>query len=312
MISSTDRCLLCRNNAKIVLSDIFDTRFGIEGFYNVARCESCGLEQLLPKPENDELVGLYKKHYNFIDNENKRYKTLRQKFLSSIFFDIWSIIDGDITFQLIKGKGHLLDVGCNEGRGLEIYKKNGFYVEGLEINSEAASVARAKGFKVHIESLENIQTAKQYDVLVLTNVIEHSLSPINMIKNANNRLLPGGQLWISCPNSQSWYRNLFGKYWINWHPPFHISHFSEKSLTKLLVENGFAICSIKNETPAVWVTQSLISSLYASQGKITKQLQNSTLVVVIMLIVRLICFPILWLGNMVKRGDCLVVTAMKR
>lgn len=311
MISPTDICLLCGSNVKIVLEDIFDTRFGIKGYCDVAQCKSCGLEQLLPKSENNELVELYKKHYNYVDNENKGYKSLRQQFLSSLFFDIWSRIDGDITFQSVKGKGRLLDVGCNEGRGLEIYQKNGFDVEGLEINSVAASVARSKGYKVHIESLENLQAAEPYDVVVLTNVLEHSLSPRDMIKNINKLLSPGGQLWISCPNSQSWYRSLFGKYWINWHPPFHVSHFSGKSLTKLLVENGFEICVIKNETPALWVTQSVISYLFASPGKITKQLRYSILVGGVMLFVRLIYFPVLWLGNFMNRGDCLVVVAEK-
>ena len=311
MISPTDTCLLCGNKTEIVLSNIFDTRFGIKDYYNVAQCKSCGLEQLLPKPENGELVKLYKEHYNFIDSENKTYNSLRQKFLSSVFFDIWSKIDGDITFQSVKGKGRLLDVGCNEGRGLEIYQKNGFYVEGLEINPVAATIAQRKGFNVYEKSLENIKPSVPYNVVVLTNVLEHSLAPNVMIRSAKELLAFGGQIWISCPNNKSWNRKLFGKYWINWHPPFHISHFSEESLTKLLIENGFVICTVKNETPSLWVAQSIVSCLFSSPGKITKQLRYSMLVGGMMLFVRLVLFPILWLGNLVKRGDCLVVIAKK-
>ena len=42
----------------------------------------------------------------------------------------------------------LLDVGCNEGRGLTMYAGNGFQAEGLELNRVAADAARQKGFVV--------------------------------------------------------------------------------------------------------------------------------------------------------------------
>lgn len=311
MIPNTGHCLICGKKTELTVREIFDTRFGIEGSYDISQCPLCGLEQLFPLPQNEELVKLYQDHYNFIDAPNGGYKRIRQRFLSSILYDLWTRFDGDITFHDIKGKGRLLDVGCNEGRGLEIYKKNGFDVEGLEINSVAALVAQAKGFKVHVESLDNLKTAKPYDVLVLTNVLEHSLAPGDMVKKINHLLSPGGQLWISCPNSRSWYRTLFGKYWINWHPPFHISHFSQRSLTNILTGGGFEICSIKNESPSLWIAQSMIARLFASRGKVTKQLRNTWLVGVMMLLIRLIFFPVLWFENHRGRGDCLVVVAKK-
>jgi hypothetical protein len=36
----------------------------------------------------------------------------------------------------------LLDVGCNEGRGLSLCADNGFQAEGLELNEAAAALAR--------------------------------------------------------------------------------------------------------------------------------------------------------------------------
>lgn len=307
-----DTCLVCGNETEIIIKNIFDTRFGIEGYYNIARCRSCRLEQLSPKPTNKELVKLYQEHYNFIEAKDGKYKSIRERFLSSIFYKFWIYLDGDVAFHTAKGKGRLLDVGCNEGRGLEIYQKNGYSVEGLEINLVAAQTALNKGFKVFSDSLEAFRPVELYDVVVITNVLEHSLVPNGMLGNINGLLNSGGQVWISCPNGQSWYRKLFGKYWINWHPPFHISHFSRESLTKLLLESGFEICSIKNETPSLWLAQSLIAALYAKHGRITRHLRYSWLVGGMMLSIRLLLFPLLWLGNRISRGDCLVVVAKKR
>lgn len=307
-----DICLICGGRIETTVKNVFDTRFGSGGFYYIGKCLSCDLEQLFPRPNNDELKKLYEEHYNFQGGDSANYRARRQKFLTSFLYRLWMFIDGDIAFYRAKGQGRLLDVGCNEGRGLAVYQKNGFTAEGFEINPVAARAARSLGFKVHTDSLENIQPSEKYDVAVLTNVLEHSLAPDNMLGSIRERLAPEGQVWISCPNSQSWYRKLFGRHWINWHPPFHVSHFSQKTLTQLLEEAGFKVVSLKNETPALWVVQSFIARLFSVQGKITRQLRYSWLVGGMMFLSRLAFFPFLWLGNRINRGDCLVVVAKKR
>lgn len=307
-----DICLTCGSKTEITVKNVFDTRFGIKGFYAVGKCISCGLEQLFPRPGNDELKKLYKEHYNFKGADSPKYRQRRQKFLSSSLYGLWMFLDGDIAFYRTKGEGRLLDVGCNEGRGLAVYRENGFTAEGLEINPVAAQAARSLGFYVHSDSLENIQTTEAYDVVVLTNVLEHSLAPADMLRSIRKRLKPGGQVWISCPNSQSWYRKLFGRYWINWHPPFHVSHFSQNTLTQILEKNGFTVVSLKNETPALWVVQSLIARVFARQGRITEQMRSFWLVGTTMFLTRLLFAPVLWLGNRAKGGDCLVIKAHKK
>jgi 2-polyprenyl-3-methyl-5-hydroxy-6-metoxy-1,4-benzoquinol methylase len=312
MTSPENMCLICGSKTEITVKNVFDTRFGIKGFYAVGKCSSCGLEQLFPRPDNDQLKKFYEGHYNFQGADSPKYRQRRQIFLSSFLYSFWMFIDGDIAFYRVKGRGRLLDVGCNEGRGLAVYQKNGFTAEGLEINPVAARAARSLGFKVHADSLDSFQTSETYDIVVLTNVLEHSLAPADMLASIREQLKPGGQVWISCPNSQSWYRKLFGRHWINWHPPFHVSHFSQETLTQVLEETGFEVVSLKNETPALWVTQSFIAQLFARQGRITQQMRSFWLVGITMFLTRLLFSPVLWLGNRVKRGDCLVVKANKK
>jgi 2-polyprenyl-3-methyl-5-hydroxy-6-metoxy-1,4-benzoquinol methylase len=80
-------------------------------------------------------------------------------------------MDGDVFFYLRQGPGRLLDVGCNGGRGLVTYARNGFQAEGLEINEQAAAVARAQGCTVHVMTLAEFCPAEPFDVLVLSNVL---------------------------------------------------------------------------------------------------------------------------------------------
>ena len=305
------RCVLCRSGLKLIFFDVFDTRFGIEGKYKIGRCEVCATEQILPLPSIKGLKDLYETYYNFGGEKGTAYTGFREFFFSSALHRFWLTVDGDISFHNKKGFGRLLDMGCNEGRGLSIYQKNGFEVEGLELNEQAAAEARKHGFNVYTDPVETFQPKDSYDVVVLSNVLEHSLDPKDMLFNVARILKPGGQVWISCPNAESWQRVFFGKYWINWHVPFHITHFSMTTLTNMLRVAGFEIQKEKQASPALWFVHSIIARLFAKQGRATRELRNPVLIASLMLLVRSLFFPILWVGNILGRGDCLVVMAKK-
>jgi len=112
---------------------------------------------LIPFPTLEELRHLYKAYYNFGGQKHNAYTRIRERFLSSFWYRLFLVIDGDITFHYYRGSGRLLDIGCNEGRGLDIYRQNGFDPVGLELNEVAAMEAREKGFAVYTELLESFQ-----------------------------------------------------------------------------------------------------------------------------------------------------------
>jgi 2-polyprenyl-3-methyl-5-hydroxy-6-metoxy-1,4-benzoquinol methylase len=151
---------------------------------------------------------------------------------------------------------------------------NGFQTEGLEPNERAAMRARNAGFNVHACLLEDYIPEDPHDIAVLSNVLEHSLDPKQMLGDVRRILTADGQVWISCPNGRSWLRNIFGKSWINWHVPFHIFHFSAENLRKLLAEAGFTHIEVHQITPSLWVAQSFIACCFARTGRKTLQLRN--------------------------------------
>ncbi len=302
-------CVLCPGKIKPSVTGLFDTRFGIPGEYTVWKCSACGVEQLYPFPTPPELKELYESHYNFGGEKGTLYVSWREWFFASWIYRLWVRIDGDISFHTRRGDGRLLDIGCNQGRGLKIYARNGYQVEGLELNETAAAVARESGIPVHTTLLSDLDLDRHYDVAVLSNVLEHSLAPKAMLLDAHRVLKKGGQVWISCPNAASILRSLFGSAWINWHIPFHTVHFSPQSLRKLLTETGFQTIEMKQITPALWVTSSIISWAFAHRGKPTRQFR-SLLVVATIPFVKLFSLPFIWLTNRLGRGDCLVCVAV--
>jgi SAM-dependent methyltransferase len=310
--SPTDRehlCVGCEGSLASFLKGIFDTRFGIEGRWETRRCQRCGLEQLYPRPSNAELKHLYQEFYNFRGERGGSYIALREWFMLSPWYRLWAFLDGDTAFHTQRGRGRLLDIGCNEGRGLKLYSRNGFDAEGLELNERAAGVARAAGFKIYAELVEHFEPDELYDVVILSNVLEHSLDPRTMLGHIRRLLKPHGQIWISCPNSRSWLRRFFGRFWINWHVPFHIVHFSPRLLRDILVDSGYSGVEIRQITPALWLASSIVARVFAREGKPTLQLRNAFLMFGLILFCRLVFFPLLVLGNVVGRGDCLVAMA---
>jgi len=304
-------CIVCGGPLGQRVASVFDTRFGIAGEYEVRRCSRCQLEQMFPVPTPEELKSLYESHYNFGGEKNTLYTNLREWFFSSFLYRLWIRLDGDISFHGRAGTGRLLDIGCNEGRGLKIYAQNGFRVEGCELNETAAAVARDRGFTVHTSSTGDLTFSTPYDVAVLSNVLEHAPDPRQMLLEAHRILSLNGQVWISCPNNQSCLRNVFGNYWINWHVPFHISQFSAQTVRALLEQTGFTRIEIRQVTPALWVAMSIIARIFAKEGRPTRELRNPILVIALLFLVRFAAFPVLWLLNRQGRGDCLLITASK-
>jgi 2-polyprenyl-3-methyl-5-hydroxy-6-metoxy-1,4-benzoquinol methylase len=311
MVEKDLNCIACGSKVTVELQNLFETRFGIEEVWDICRCADCEIEQTVPPPSSEELKDLYETYYNFGLEKGTTYTGSREYFFSSVLYRFWLIVDGDFSFHNQKGFGRLLDLGCNEGRGLSIYQRNGFEAEGLELNEQAAAEARKHGFNVYTDPVEKFQPKDYYDVVVLSNVLEHSLDPKDMLFNVARILKPSGQVWISCPNAESWQRVVFGKYWINWHVPFHITHFSMTTLTNILRVAGFEIQEEKQASPALWFAHSIIARLFAKPGRATRELRNPVLIAFLMLLVRSLFFPFLWIGNILGKGDCLVLLAKK-
>jgi len=337
------QCPLCRGKSHPIVDGLFDTRFGSPGLYSVTECGKCSVLSTLPKPSERVLGRLYMRYYNFGGSGRGGYERIREAFHRSFLYRFWLAVDGDIAFQAESpsspvGQGalssrwtlslcrragrrgirsttgrigaiRLLEVGCNEGRNLGLYRANGYEAEGQEINPRAAAAARRRGFRVHLGPLKSVKG--QFDVVVLANVLEHSSEPMGMLRQVRRLLLPGGEVRISLPNNRSWLRYVFGRKWINWHVPFHLWHFDAKVLRQMLAKSGFTISKIRNVTPALWVAQSGISALFSRPGHPNRQLRNPFLLAFLMLISRFIFFPFIWIGNLLGRGDALIVETRK-
>lgn len=88
--------------------------------------------------------------------------------------------------------GRVLDVGCNSGWTMEMLQEKGCQVEGVDV-CPALEVAREKGLKVKFAFADNLPySSDSFDSVLLSSVLEETLSPKEVIKEALRVLKPRG------------------------------------------------------------------------------------------------------------------------
>lgn len=112
----------------------------------------------------------------------------------------------------VKRQGAALDVGCNAGFYSKLISDAGFRrVEGLDL--EPAFIERAhaafaeespeRTITFRVENAEALDHSRRYDLILCTEVIEHTARPALVVENLKAALAPGGVLVVTMPNAFS-------------------------------------------------------------------------------------------------------------
>ncbi len=141
--------------------------------------------------------------------------------------------------------GRVLDIGCGNGELLGTLIRLGWEGFGIESDGKAAQFAREQHDVVVFEGHLTPETldGREFDLVVLSHVIEHSSDPGRLLSECRRVLRPGGQLTIVTPNVKSLGHSLFGRAWRGLEPPRHMYIFSPRSLVVLVGLAGLTIRS---------------------------------------------------------------------
>jgi 2-polyprenyl-3-methyl-5-hydroxy-6-metoxy-1,4-benzoquinol methylase len=208
-----------------------------EGFSYV-RCTTCGLVQMNPQPLKEEVQNRYGTHHgaDYLAYELKNEKP---------FLELQLLALNDAGFWELE-TGKVLDIGCATGTLLSELKKAGWDTAGIEICEEEAAYAR-KERSLDVRSLsleENHFAPKSFDVVLASHVIEHLNDPGALVKEVSRILKPEGRFIVTTPNISGFQAKLFSGKWRS--AIFdHLYLFSVKTLSQLLINNGFKIEKIK-------------------------------------------------------------------
>jgi 2-polyprenyl-3-methyl-5-hydroxy-6-metoxy-1,4-benzoquinol methylase len=110
-----------------------------------------------------------------------------------------------LVLELVGRDRRVLDVGCSTGYLGKVLADRGCVVDGVEIDAEAADLAREHLHTVTEIDLDRDDLAQalagaQYDCIVMADVLEHLTRPEAVLESAISLLAPGGEVVISVPN----------------------------------------------------------------------------------------------------------------
>ncbi len=158
-----------------------------------------------------------------------------------------------------KASGKLLDIGCNYGIFLTLARKAGYDVRGVDISKPAATYAKERsGLEVLNTTVKEARfPAGSFDIITMFDVLEHLTDPLEDLIEVRRVLKKDGLFFMTTPNTAVYLIKAkivailpFLKYYKNNYPgtpfeanelalPYHINHFTPRTLRKMLLEAGF-------------------------------------------------------------------------
>jgi len=230
------KCLLCQNKKTFLEegSVILDHP-SYDQSNKLLKCSICGFCLIYPPPDEKHLSEIYSGIYHYDNN-----------FILDTLITLYASIDLRSDIKLInkyRKSGKILDIGA--GRGdllLGLDKKWEKWAHDPYLSNGDIKTLKGKiGKNVNIRKRLDEYEENYYDVVVLRNIIEHTLQFRDLIKNSYRMLKKGGVLFIRTPNIESTGYKNFGVDWYVITYAGHIVFFNCKNLSDMLKKTGFNV-----------------------------------------------------------------------
>ena len=216
--------------------------FHAEGFCLV-RCSGCGLAYVNPRLAGQQREAVYDDAYIGALPGEGNWDWSRTPEYDPVSWEA-----ARLRYAINRHPtGRLLDVGCATGNFLSLVKRRGWEIWGVEFNRHAAATA-ARRLNAHVlpGDLVDLHLPGEYfDAVTLFHVIEHALDPRRTVHKIREVLKRKGRLVLETPDFGSRSaRRMAGK-WPHVKPREHLYYFNERTLRKLLREEGFQIDKVR-------------------------------------------------------------------
>lgn len=248
-MSETPRCIICDS-----VADIFSEKSG----YTLYTCRTCALTFVYSVPHAASVYGEdyfsgASGGFGYVDYDADKEPMVQtfEEYLRRIAL-------------VTKGK-RILDVGTATGFFLQIAKRFGFNVHGVELSPYAAQRAIEKGIPMTIGTLSKVPTSLKFDVITMLDVIEHVYNPALELVYANALLEKDGVLVINTPDIGSLFARLMGARWHLIVPPEHLFYFNRSNMRRLLEQKGFEVLSMST-IGKQFTLQYIFQTLHRWQG----------------------------------------------
>jgi 2-polyprenyl-3-methyl-5-hydroxy-6-metoxy-1,4-benzoquinol methylase len=235
--SSSPTCSLCGERSERL---VFDNITKNDKAYSAYECFVCQIWFTHPVPSLENLSELYSTG-NYRAKTGKRFIPILEKVIHFL-----TVRKRD-RIKRYANRGRILDIGCGRGLFLNIMKQDGWVVTGQEFDEKSAAYAiNNYEIDVHEGSLNGKFESESFEVVNINHVLEHLEKPGETLAECHRILKKGGLLVVAVPNIDSFQAKLGKWNWFQLDIPFHLYHFSSKSLIKLIEEKTFRVDLVRH------------------------------------------------------------------
>jgi 2-polyprenyl-3-methyl-5-hydroxy-6-metoxy-1,4-benzoquinol methylase len=229
-------CLLCGGTAKLR----HDKYPGYQEplTYKIYHCPDCNTGFSMPMDDstviyeniykNGDKVPGYDRYWRYARNINRISKPL--DFLARNDDDYWSVKKALELYVKNKQFTQILEIGSGLGYLTYSLIHADYKVIGLDV-SQTAVTSAAETFGDHFICEDLFEYAEShpesYDIVILTQVIEHVNKPFDFIEAIMRLLKPGGRAIITTPNKSFYPSEVI---WASDLPPVHCWWLGEESM----------------------------------------------------------------------------------
>jgi len=234
-------CLLCSKRTSVLMHKSYPG-YQEPMTFEIYHCEHCNTSFSFPRVSdskyiydniynNASIIPGYKRYWRYSKAIKGHKNPLN--FLSNAEDTYWGVKEA--LQQKIKNKrsAKILEVGSGLGYLTYALNKEGYDTLGLDISKTAVQLANSNYGNYYVcEDLFDFAKKEnnRFDIVILTEVIEHVNEPIAFIEQLLKLLNTSGHLILTTPNKSFYPSDII---WNTENPPIHSWWFSETSISHI-------------------------------------------------------------------------------
>lgn len=241
----TCTCPLCKSEAKLMMNDLQGYKEGM--LFDIYFCDNCVTSFPTPTVDakeiydfiytNKEIVPGYSRYARFFSTIKNQRNPL--KFLARSENTYWGVQEALKQIVPNKKESKILEIGSGLGYLTYALRKEKYDIVGLDISKEAVNNANTSFGNYFIAEdlfVYNKTHKEEFDIVILTEVIEHVENPIEFLKAIEALLKKNGKVIMTTPNKSIAPLDVV---WSSELPPIHHWWFSEESIKYMAGELKF-------------------------------------------------------------------------
>jgi SAM-dependent methyltransferase len=208
----------------------------------VVRCRDCGLSYTNPRPGPVSLHRLYPPPAPFAAPHRPRHHPAAERLAA-----------------LLPGGGRLLDVGLGAPEMVAPLPGRGWDVTVLHPDRAVLDgVREAHGWAALVGGLPHpeLPAAGTFDAITFWHTLGRCPAPLDVLREANRLLAPGGRLVVAAPNLDGLPARWCGPAWLGLDLPRQLVHFTPGTLRLLLARAGFRVRHLHTGRRTGWLRAS--------------------------------------------------------